>query len=490
MAYITHTSVGLAILTLCLSSALNAQTNHHRIPSIDYAIGNAAQVFHVRFEGNGTQPAEIHVLERLAPSDDDATVDVVSLPGAVPGHPFSIGDNHWLVGSVSLGATPAQRQGWISRVALQVAGGVCTGVQVVASAPCGNLDPYRVVYDDYSKRLWMLDAANQQTLAANYDATGALPTAQSWQIVTTLGHWSSRRAILLATPNEVVDGATDWWSPWQPNTFVRCTPGTTGLWTIANVPAPADLCTFVGQPGIDSMRPWTFHAAAGANWSLTHATAGVLASGTTPASGQVTQPATISARGLEGDAALLTIGDHPIALPILGTTGRSVGSTQIEVADLLCGPAEPSGKILPSLPLGMNVASCSAWLLVGWRSPATGQDPLVWQGDVAVVDLGSSDCLAIPFPLTAGQLLGEICTDHLPVPNDPHLNGTCAVVQYLFESNGTYCVSNIAVSRVLGDGALPSVAQRTAAINSWRQAVAPGSSALALPTILQSLQGR
>jgi hypothetical protein len=177
-------------------------------------------------------------------------------------------------------------------------------------------------------------------------------------------------------------------------------------------------------------------------------------------------------------------------LPIVGSAGRSVGTTGVSIGDALVTRTPVGSHVLPTVSLGRSGATCQGWLFVGWRDPVSKQDPIVWQGDVAVVDAGAQTCAVLPITVSEGLLLGELCSRVLPVPNNPHLNGSCVVVQYVLASGSTYCVSNVAASPVFGSGPPATSAQTSAANASWRAALQHAQSPPSMSTILQSLQGR
>jgi hypothetical protein len=280
----TRQMIALGLLFPAMASLL-AQGHGHRVPSVSYSIGAVDSVFHVRFVGDGVQPAELAVLEYQPSTDDNDTVDVTSLPGAVPGVPSSFGNNHWIVGSVTCGATGAARQAWITRVHLLTAGGQCTGVQVVASVQCGSMDPYRLIVDPDNQRLWMIDAANGKLRVAPYDVTGPLPAVAAWADVGGVSQWSGARAFLMAMPQAPAANKIEWWSPWEMvsvHQYVEQSGGGGGVAQLPIFPPPshsaqsalAKLATFSGLPAINTMQSWTMTTLPGVGWSLNHPSGG------------------------------------------------------------------------------------------------------------------------------------------------------------------------------------------------------------------------
>jgi hypothetical protein len=478
------------LLWILLISFLPGQGYGHRVPSLDYAIGAVDSVFHVRFTGDGSQPAEVTVLEYQPPSGDDDVISTIALPGKVPGIPCSLGNNHWLVGSVACGATPAARQGWITRIQLLTSGTQCTGVQVVASTQCGSMDPHRLLFDSANQQLWMIDSANAKMRVAPYGPGGSLPSSSAWTDVGSSSEWTSARSLIMAMPQDQEADSINWWSPWEPQTLHRYAKQVNGAWAHSTLSAPAKLVQFAGFPAINSMASWSTTTIPSAAWRVAHSSAGQLCAGTVATDGVLSQAATGSARGLEGQTATLTVGSRKVSLPIIGLAGRPVGMTGVEIGALLVGRAPIGTRVLPTVPLSLSGVSCSGWLFVGWRDPSSNQDPIVWQNGVAVIDLSSAATAVLPISVSESELLGEFCSRALVVPDDQNLNGSCVVVQYVLESSGSYCVSEVAAAPVFGSGAVATASQINAANASWRSGLSQAPSPPTMNAILQSLQGR
>lgn len=477
---------------LLIQAAVLAQTNWHRIPSIDYAVGGVSNVFHVRFEGDGQQPARVQVLEFLPPVGEDAVVDDVFLPGAIPGQPCPIGNHHWLVGSTTCGTSSSARQGWISHLSLQVSGSSCIGVQLHSSVACGNFDPYQLAYDEQQQVLWMTDAANYKIRATSFGAGGGLPSLASWSEVAGLSDFGDRRTLLTAIPQRRPNGTTEWWSPWRMNFLLECTQGSAGAWSVSAGVAPGKLATVVGLPGINTLQSLSMTTTPSESWLLTHPEVGVLATGTSSGAGVANIPPVSAARGQEGSVATLEVGDRSLAVPVFGACGRSVGTSGLDLGDLHCASGWTGSRMIASLTMSMGSSVIPAWLLVGWRDPATGHEPLIWQGDVALIDVGSSAAVAIPVAVSEAGLLGDLCAGVLDVPNDHDLRGSCLVLQYVFQVGSVYCVSNVAAGSIRGKSSLPmpSNAQIAAANAAWRAPLAAQQPSMPVAAILQSLQGR
>ena len=474
--------VAMALVAGCLG----AQGFGHRLPSAEFAIPASENVFHARFVGDGVAPAVITVLEYVPSTGGDQEVDEVALPGAIPGLPFPIGNGEWLVGSVTTGATPSARAGWLSRVQLTVSGGVCTGVQVAESVSIGSHDAFRLSFD--GSRILMLDPSNGVVAMAPYTTSGALPSAATWTTLGAVGDWPNRRAFNSAVALEMSATSVSMWSPFDASAN-HVYSLSAGVWGHQTSSRTEGCCKFAGFPGVNTMSSWSFESTPGESWQLRDQALSVLDSGIVPASGNVTVSATAVAKGLEGTVARLDVGTRRLGVPVRGALGRVVGSSGVELGQLLSRPAVRGEWVYAVGAMELQASPDEAYLFVGWRDDATGSDPISWTGDIAVVDVSLAAALALPISVDSAGLLGDYCPRVLQVPADDNLAGVCLTLQIAVRFGATWSVSDIAVAPIRGQ-ASPSLAQRSSASASWRSSIAPQAGSPDIQAILLSLQGR
>jgi hypothetical protein len=478
---------------LCVSLA-DGQILHHRRHVPDLAVTNANSVFHVGFVASGAAPVQMVLREYVPINEDDEDIAVVQLPGVLVGGAIQLlGTTSFLVGSSTpTGSLATRAQGYISRVEVLVSNGIATGLQVVASESCGAVDPAALFFDRDKGLLYLVDHAHRCIRKAPYSAAGALPQAASWSVLVGASQWGDAAALASSVPVDAAGDVMTWFSPLRPR-HLRLVDASVSPASVQSKANDNDAALPINLDAMPDPRgSWQFSTEAdtGTSFSVLAADRStVLYQGSVDSSGMGTVPAIGSLAGVVGQTLWLEVGLRSIEVDLQTRYGRPCPWTGFAAGRQLAGSKSLLGSpLMPVVEIEDAQVSAQGWLLLGWRDPS-GQDPLVWQADKALIELGNRG-VALPFS-AAGSDVWTFASSMVVAPNDDRLADVAVVTQFVFKIGTDYAVSDVVCHRLCKEGVAPASAQdREAAIQAWRTALSGAQPGLVAADVLTSLLNR